>query len=428
MERDIFAATTMKNFHVSQFANFFLVGVDHKTAGVEVREKFSMSEEQISHLIYDYKKLGGDAIMVLSTCNRTEIYGFGNCPRDIISLFCKHTDTDHELFYQHQNIKQNREAIEHLFRVGSGLESKILGDFEIIGQIKKSFLFAKEQNSQNPFMERLVNSAIQVSKKVKNETDLSTGAASVAFAAVLQVKRFMENWMDQDREPKVVLVGTGKIGRTACENLVNQTGLHDITLINRTQEKAERLAERFGVKHCDYSQLEEHLDAADVVIVATGAPTPTVLPQHFTTQKHRLVLDLSMPRNAAPGLYTQKGFDVIDVDHLSMLTEESMQRRREQVPHAMSIINAMIEDFYQWLESRRVAPTLQAVRQKMDDWKERELQNLAKKFPELSTEQAEAFAAQMLNRITGQFARQLKNGADVNNDLRTIHHIFELES
>lgn len=418
----------MKNFHVSQFANFFLVGVDHNTAEVEVREKFAMSEEQISHLIYDYKELGGDAIMVLSTCNRTEIYAFGNCPRDIITLFCKHTGTDHELFYQHQNIKQNRDAIEHLFRVGSGLESKILGDFEIIGQIKKSFYFAKEQQAHSPFLERLVNSAIQVSKKVKNETDLSTGAASVAFAAVLQVKKFMQSWADKSHEPKVLLVGTGKIGRTACENLVNQTGLRDITLINRTEEKAERLAERFGVKHRDYAHLEESLDAADVVIIATGASTPTVLPGHFSTQKHRLLLDLSMPRNAAAELYTTEGFEVIDVDHLSLVTEESMQRRRAQIPLAMELINSVIDDFYIWLESRRVAPTLQAVRQKMDDWKERELQNLAKKFPELSSEQAEAFAAQMLNRITGQFARQLKNGADVNNDLRTIHHIFELES
>ncbi len=416
----------MKNFHVSQFSNFFLVGIDHKTANVEVREKFALSETKVSHLISEYKEMGGDGIMVLSTCNRTEIYAFGNCPRDIINLFCKHTGADHEMFYQHQNIRQNRDAIEHLFKVGSGLESKILGDFEIIGQIKKSFQFSKNLGAHNPFLERLVNSAIQSSRRVKNETELSTGAASVAFAAVLHVKKFIDESAVAD--PSVLLVGTGKIGRTACENLVNQTGLKDITLINRTPDKAERLANKFGVKFQDYRHLENALDAADVVIVATGAHQPTILHNHFKSEKQRLLLDLSMPRNIAADLYHQQNFTVIDVDHLSSIAEDSMQRRREQVPLAMAIIDEVIEEFYAWLETRRVAPTLQAVRLKMEDWKSRELSNLSKKFPELNAVQAEAFASQMLDRITGQFARQLKNGEDVNNDLRTIHHIFELET
>jgi len=400
-----------------------MVGIDHTTADVETREKFSLSEQQISHLIYDYKQIGGDAMMVLSTCNRTEIYAFGNCPRDIITLFCKHSGTDHEQFYRHQNVKQNRDAMEHLFRVGSGLESKILGDFEIIGQIKKSFMFAKEQDSQNAFLERLVNSCVQSSKRVKNETELSTGAASVAFAAVLHVKKFME----QNPDPKVVLVGTGKIGRTACENLVNQTGLTDITLINRTDAKAERLADRFGVKHLDYAHLNDAVNEADVVIVATGAQRPTLTADLFKDRKYRLLLDLSMPRNVAPSLYHSDNYTVIDVDHLSVLAEESMDRRRAEIPKAMTIIHEVIDEFYTWLESRRVAPTLQAVRQKMDTWKERELQSLQKKFPELNEEQAEAFASQILNKITGQFARKLKSGGDVNNDLRTINHIFELD-
>lgn len=416
----------MKNFHVSQFSNFFLVGIDHRTAGVEVREKFTFSEEKAAHLIYDYKQLGGDGIMILSTCNRTEIYGFGNCPRDMISLFCKHTGSDREIFYQHQNIKQNREAIEHLFKVGSGLESKILGDFEIIGQIKKAFQFTKDLDAHNPFLERLVNSAIQCSKRVKNETELSTGAASVAFAAVLHVKEFIKK--SGEAEPKVLLVGTGKIGRTACENLVNQTGLKDITLINRTHEKAERLADRFGVKHLDYAHLDGALNSADVVIVATGASTPTILPGHFKTQKPRLLLDLSMPRNIAPELYHSENFKVIDVDDLASITEESKQRRQGQVPLAMVIIHAVIDDFYAWLETRRVAPTLQAVRQKMESWKSKEVQNLLKKCPELNEEHADILADQLLNRITGQFARRLKSGEDVSGDLRTIHHVFELEA
>jgi glutamyl-tRNA reductase len=415
----------MKDFQVSSFANFFLVGIDHRSASVDIREKFSLSEAQASHIIHDYKQLGGDGIMVVSTCNRTEIYAFGNCPRDIISLFCKHTENDQALYYRYQNIKQNRDAIEHLFKVGSGMESKILGDFEIIGQIKKSFQFARELAAHNAFLERLVNSAIQTSKKVKNETQLSTGAASVAFVAVQKIKNYIKDNALHENS-KVVLVGTGKIGRTACENLVNQTGLKDITLINRTDEKAERLAERFGVKHRDYSHLDDTLNEADIIIVATGALSPTVLSSHFTTAKPRLILDLSVPRNVEAALYENAHFEVVDVDALSQIAQEGMERRKAEIPAAVEIINQMIDDFYLWLESRRVAPTLNAVRQKMEAWKSKEVQAILKKYPELNAEHADILADQLLNRITGQFAKGLKTGTNMSEDLRTIHHIFEI--
>lgn len=414
----------MKNFQVSQFSNFFLVGIDHSQADISIREKFSLSETQACHLMHDYQKLGGDGIFVLSTCNRTEIYGFGNCPRDIIALFCKHTRNDHDLFYRYQNIKQNREAIEHLFRVGAGIKSKILGDFEIIGQVKKSFTLAKSQQVHNAFLERLVNTTVQTSKRIKNETQLSSGAASVAFAAVQEMKQRLP----EVEEPRIFLVGTGKIGRTTCENLVNQTQLTHITLTNRTGDKAERLAERFGIQHRDYNELEAGLDEADVILIATGAPEPTVLQRHFSRNKKRLVLDLSVPRNAESSLYHHPDFEVIDIDHLTGITAESVQRRRNEIPAAEKIIEEMADDFYVWLEGRRVAPTLQALRKKMNQWKSREVQNLLKKFPDLQAEHAEVLASQIVDRITGQFARQLRSGPDINGDLRTIHHIFELEN
>ncbi len=412
----------MKEFEVSRFANFFMIGIDHSTSDVEIRERFSLSEEKTHHLIHEYQQAGGDGMMVLSTCNRTELYAFASCPRDLIALFCKHTGNERSLFEAHQQIKQNREAIDHLFRVGSGLESKILGDFEIIGQIKKAYQLSKDQGAHNAFLDRLVNNTVQCSKRVKNETELSTGAASVAFAAVLQLKDYLRS----NSKPNVLLYGMGKMGRTTCENLVNQTGISDITLINRTEEKAERLANRFGLKHLDLEHLSDGLNAADVIIVATGADKPTVHLEDFQSTKQRLILDLSMPRNVDASIYKDPHYKVIDIDHLSEVAEESIRNRQSQIPLAENIITEKIGDFYEWLESRRVAPTLQALRTKMDSWKEKEIKNLQKKYPEMPLEQADEFASQILNRITGQFARQLKSGQDLNNDLRTIHHIFEL--
>lgn len=414
----------MKDFQVSKFSSFFLVGIDHKAAGVEIRENFSLSADQSQQLILDYKKSGGDGIMVLSTCNRTEVYAFASCPRDIIGLFCAQTGVEYETFLKYQKVKQNREAIEHLFRVGSGLESKILGDFEIIGQIKKSFKLSREMEAHNSFLDRLVNSAIQASKRVKNETSISNGAASTAFAAVQRIK----NYISGQGQPKVLLYGTGKIGRTACENLVNQTGLKDITLVNRTEEKAEKLAQRFGLKHLDLNHLPAGLDDADIVILATGASQPTIHQSDFKTKKKRLILDLSMPRNASSDIYSDPHFEVIDIDHLALITEQNIENRKLEIPAAVEIVRSVADDFYTWLESRRVAPTLQAVRQRMDSWSTREVENLLKKYPDLNREHAEMLTNQLLNKITGQFARQLKSGVDTYNNLQTIHHIFALEN
>jgi glutamyl-tRNA reductase len=206
----------MKEFEVSRFANFFKIGIDHSKADVKTRERFTLNEEKSNHLLHEYKEGGGDGMLILSTCNRTEVYAFASCPRDLISLFCKYSGNDNASFVPYQSIAQNREAINHLFRVGSGLESKILGDFEIIGQIKKSYKFSKEQGGHNAFLDRLVNNTIQCSKRVKNETELSTGAASVAFAAVLQLKKYLETMP----QPKVLLYGMGKMGhdlRESCQ-------------------------------------------------------------------------------------------------------------------------------------------------------------------------------------------------------------------
>ncbi len=404
-----------------------MIGVNYQTAQAEVREKFSLQTKDVAHIIHDYKESGGDGIFILSTCNRTELYGFGNCPRRLIDFFCIHSGVDHATFFKHQVIKQNREAIEHLLSVGAGLESQILGDFEIIGQLKKSFAFAKNLDAHNAFLDRLVALAAQTSKRVKNETELSSGASSVAFAAVSKIKEVLHEKVF-NASSKVVLVGTGKIGRTACDNLINQTNLRDITLLNRTEGKALELSNQLKLKQAAFTSLQAELNAADIILVATGSATPIVLSEHFTTQKKRLILDLSMPRNVEKTLYEHDLFRVIDVDHLTIVTAESNLKRQLEVPRAKEIVAEMVNEFYDWLETRKVAPTLNAMRKKMETWKQKEVSSLIKKHPNITETQASLLADQLLNRITGQFAKQLKKGGDLNGDLRTLHYIFELDN
>src|SRR5690606_31907030 len=202
----------------------------YKKADAKTRGLFSLDLESKKLLLAQAKSAGTDGIIVISTCNRTEIYGFAQHPFQLIQLLCGNSKGTIEQFQEVAYIYKNYEAIEHLFRVGTGLDSQILGDFEIISQIKQGFHLSKKHELVNPFIERLVNSVIQASKRIKNETNLSTGATSVSFASVQYIMNNVENVSEKN----ILLFGTGKIGRNTCENLIKHTKNSHITLINRT--------------------------------------------------------------------------------------------------------------------------------------------------------------------------------------------------
>lgn len=415
----------MQSFHVSSFTTFFMIGVSHHTLDLSQREKFSLSETQQAHIIKKYQQTQGNGIFILATCNRTEVYAFGNCPRRIIDLFCLESGIDQETFFNHQILKQNQEAINHLLRVATGLESQILGDFEIIGQLKKAFSFAKNLGATTPFLDRLNALASQASKRVKNETDLSSGTCSVAYAAVQQLKIYIQEH-ESLQKPKIVLIGTGKIGRIASANLAKYIDNDDITLLNRSNAKAEKIAKELKLKAAPYQNLSEELSAADIVLVATGAPQATVGEKHFKSEKKRLIIDLSVPRNVEHSLGEKQDITLVDVDQLSEIMKANREGREEAIPQAIAIIEEMQAEFNQWLESRKVAPTLKAVNSKMAQWKEKEVYNFLKKNPGCSAEEVNALADKLIHKITGQIAKQLRSVENSSQSINTLESIFEL--
>ena len=198
----------------------------------------SASMQQPKPGLQQAKEEGIESLIITSTCNRTEIYGFAEHPFQLIKLICEHSQGTAEDFQKVGFVYKSQEAVNHLFRVGTGLDSQILGDFEIISQLKSSFTESKSFGLINTFTDRLINAVIQASKKIKNETEISTGATSVSFASVQYIIRNVENIGSKN----ILLFGTGKIGRNTCENLVKHTKNEHITLINRTKQKAEKLA------------------------------------------------------------------------------------------------------------------------------------------------------------------------------------------
>lgn len=351
------------NVENSSISRFFVVGINYKKTDATIRGEFAISPEQYKSIVDLAPSYSVKEFFILSTCNRTEIYGFAENPQFLIDLLCSQTIGNKETFTRLSYIKSGVEAVRFLFEVGAGLESQILGDYEIVGQIKKSVKFSKEHGFVGATLERLVNCVLQSTKSIKNSTVLSGGTVSVSFAAVQYIKKHISNIKDK----KIVLVGVGKIGKNTCKNLVDYLHTTNITLINRTDDKAEELASSMGLHFAPYHKLEENLRNADIILVATDAPSPTVHYAHLQGDHKKLIIDLSIPYNVDAAARNLPNVHLVNVDELSRLKDETLQKRLAEVPKAKMIIAAHLEEFLDWAVMRKNAPVLKAIKKKLND-------------------------------------------------------------
>lgn len=413
----------MENFNMTKHTSFYAIGLSYKKADAAIRGKFSLDANAKSTLLMQAEAEGIESLIVTSTCNRTEIYGFANHPYELIKLLCENSQGTVEEFQEVAYIYKNQDAVSHMFRVGTGLDSQILGDFEIISQLKIAFIQSKSNGLANSFMERLVNSVIQASKKIKTDTDISTGATSVSFASVQYIIRNVEDIANKN----ILLFGTGKIGRNTCENLVKHTKHEQITLINRTKDKAEKLAQKLDLIVKDYADLQLELQKADVVVVATGAQNPTIDKAILNLKKPLLILDLSIPKNVNENVQEIEGVTLIHLDHLSQITDETLENRKLHIPAAEAIIEEIKEEFTAWTKNRKFAPTIQALKEKLNAIKESELNTQRKKNSNFDEEQAELISNRIIQKITNHFVNHLKDGDSMDEGIEWIEKVFQLE-
>lgn len=415
----------MDFLNVSKHQTFYAIGLSYRKADAEMRGKFSLDEATKTKVLEQASDEGIDSLLVMSTCNRTEIYGFAQHPYQLIKLLCDNTRGTVEEFQQVAYIYKNQDAIQFLFKVGTGLDSQILGDFEIISQIRNGFTESKKMGLGNAFMERLVNAVIQASKRIKNETDLSSGATSVAFASVQYIMQTIPDITSKN----ILLFGTGKIGRNTCENLVKHTKNDHITLINRTRDKAEKIAGKFNLVVKEYADLPVEIQKADVLIVATGAQNPTIDKNLLNLKKPLLILDLSIPKNVNEDVRQLEGVSLVHMDYLSQITDETLEKRRAQIPAAEAIINEIREEFVTWTKARKFAPTIHALKEKLNTIKEGELNFQRKKMSNFDEEQAEIISSRIIQKITTHFANHLKDDQTlVDESIEWIEKIFQINT
>jgi glutamyl-tRNA reductase len=269
--------------------------------------------------------------------------------------------------------KNGIKAVEHLFNVGAGLDSQILGDYEIIAQFKQAVKFSKDRGFINCFLERLFNYVLQSSKTIKNETGLSGGTVSVSFAAIQYIKRHVKI----NESTKILLVGTGKIGRNTCKNLVYYLKTTNITLINRSEEKAAELALELNLKYAPVADLDDQINSADIILVASNACEPIILASQLINRNRKLIIDLSIPYNVEELAGKLPNILLVNVDMLSKLNDETLKKREAETPKAKEIISEQLTGFMEWYQMRRNAPALNAIKIKLNQIYQQQDTNLS---------------------------------------------------
>ena len=348
---------------VKDISKFFVAGINYRKTDAAIRGQFAINNEQYLNILSLAPSFGIHEVFILSTCNRTEIYGFTDDASQLINLLCTQTIGSKEVLTKLAYIKKGVHAIEHLFNVGAGLDSQILGDYEIVGQIKQAVKFARRHGFIDAFIERLVNAVLQSSKLIKNQTALSGGTVSVSFAAVQYIKEKVKNISNK----KILLLGVGKIGRNTCKNLVDYLNTKNITLVNRTTDKAQELATELGLKYSLFEELSREIQSADIILVATNAAEPVIKKEHVKDQGKKIIIDLSIPYNVEMEAQHLSNVTLINVDELSKLKDETLQKREAEIPKAKTIIALHIEEFIEWVELRKHVPVLKAVKNKLQE-------------------------------------------------------------
>ena len=401
---------------------FYNIGISYVKADANTRGKFSLSRENQVALLEEAKQKGMNELFVLSTCNRTEITGFAEHPFQLISMLCKYSNGSVEEFAKVSYVNKDQDAIQHLFRIGTGLDSQILGDYEIVGQLRQAFKQAKEVGTINAYLERLLSCVMQASKRVKNETKLSSGTTSVSYAAV----QYLINNLPHYNSKNVLVFGLGKMGKYTCKNLAEYTNNKQVSLINRTEQKVEEFVKDYGsIRHAKFHNLHHEVAKSDVLIVSTGANQPTITKDHIPSNKKILILDLSMPANVSNEVCGLPDVTVINVDELSKITDETLAIRQQEIPFAESIINSCKEEFNEWLNHRKFTPAINALKQSLQAIQKDEIDFHKKKIENFDEEQAEVITSRLIQKITTQFVKHLKNeNTSINQSIEIMSKVF----
>lgn len=388
-----------------------VVGLNHKTAPVEVRERLSFSGERHSEALRGLAESQAlDEVVVLSTCNRTEIYAAGAeqsaIEQELTSLFQAQLRPGDSPLVPHLYRCVDLEAVQHLFRVASGLDSMILGEAQILGQVKDALHAALNANSAGVHLSRVFRQAVEVGKRVRTETGIGQNAVSVSYAAVELARKIFGDLKGK----AVLIVGAGETGELTARTLAAH-GATAILVANRTYERAVELAERFGGEAFGFDSLGECLERTDIVISSTGAPHVVLefelVRQAMRRRQHRplFLIDIAVPRDIDPQVNSLDNVYLYDIDDLQTVVERNLAKREQEIERVERIIAEETAAFSRWWSARQMVPMIRALKAYGEEIQERELQRLFNRLPHLSERERELIrssARVIVNRLLHQ--------------------------
>lgn len=409
-----------------------LIGISHKTAPVEIREALAFSTEEQQKLIQQLPEkfnLGGT--IVLSTCNRTELYLSGEMDEDhllelrqFLNEF-KHCNdfTNNQFIY----LLKGKEAVFHFFQVISGLDSQILGEPQITGQVKDAYQLAYEMNGTDALLNKLVNYGLQAEKKVRNETFLSDGAVSVSYAGVELARKIFTNLNDK----AALLIGAGETAELAAQHFMEK-GVGKILIANRTYEKAQELAKKFAGEAYPLNELTNIINQVDIVISATSS-TDYVLSREMIEPFHKkrsnrplFLIDLAIPRDIDPELDELDSVYLYNLDDLNEVVQSNLVKRRKEVPKAEKIILNYVHEFIEWLSTHASSQMINRLRSYFETLRKNELNRLKSRLPQQGFENVEYLTESITNKILHQHIKLLKE--NIKNPLKYEQYLEFLES
>jgi len=385
-----------------------IVGLNHKTANVEIRERLAFNGQKLKDGLLGLREIPEiKEIALLSTCNRVEIFtcvnSDGTAAENIKKFLSDFHNISRDDFEKSLYLYTDSDAVKHIFRVASSLDSMVVGEPQILGQLKDALDFALTEKTTRILLNNLLKKAIFTAKRVRTETKIAENAVSISFAAVELAKKIFTDLSGKS----FMLLGAGEMAELAARHIVSN-GVTDVKVANRTLERSCELARNFNGKTVKFEEFLNELICTDIVICSTGAPTYVLSREQMQkVMKERknkpvFIIDISVPRNIDPNINKIDNVYLYDIDDLQEVVDTNMLERKKEAENAEKIIDEEVEKFIRWMSSLDSVPTIVALRQKAEEIKSEEVEKFKNKFPDLNEEKMKAvqyMASSIVNKL-----------------------------
>jgi len=415
---------------------FKVLGISHKTAPLHIRELTALDMDETVQLMSRIKDLFNlRDVLVLSTCNRTEIYYASDhdLRHQLIRLLSQHKGTDKIQDYQDHfiNITDHQLAVEHLFRVATGLDSQIVGDMQITNQVKTAYQLSADMDMAGPFLHRLLHTAFFTNKKVVQETAFRDGAASISYATMELISELTITQQD----PVIMIVGLGDVGSDLCLNIADNKNFrhYRVLLANRSYRKAEELGERCGFEVISLESFRNHIAEADVVVTAINIPGMLIHKEHVSglpIGNFKYFIDLSVPRSIESGIEDINGVLLYNIDNIKAKADEALNRRLAAIPEVEKLVSEAIKDFDNWSSDMSVNPTINKLKNALEQIRREEIARHLKDAPKSEVILAEKLTKSIMQKVIKLPVLQLKAACrrgEAETLIDVLNDLFDLE-